>query len=341
MKKVAIVLSYFGTPKPFFKAFLASAEKNETIDFYFCGMNPDLIGDHPNFHYIRLNLQSFKNLIERFAKIKNICISPYKTSEYRPAIGLIFQDFLKSYDYWGVCDPDVVLGDIRTFLGPIFESGYERILELGHLCFYKNAPDVNRFFLREQNGQYTGYSFDFISHSPLTLHFDEMCGVNPLWASFKSFQWYRNNHIFSDLKSDYLDMRNWHYRFRHRVFYEYIDGKLFEYLIVGKKHYRKEMLYVHFQKRKIEMSDFKNKDHFYFFNNAFSSSASLNECFTNIFFLKRLIRLVKVFVWKCNIHLIYLAQRFFRFTKKRRKMPIITGFEQLPPFSFEEYLSDL
>ena len=39
-----------------------------------------------------------------------------KLCDYKPAYGLIFEDELIGYDYWGFCDTDILLGDIYQFL---------------------------------------------------------------------------------------------------------------------------------------------------------------------------------------------------------------------------------
>ena len=335
MKKVAIVFIYFGRPKPFFSAFLSSAKENETIDFFFGGMDREIIPDYPNFHYFDIDLASFKNLLEKYTGENDITIYPYKTSEYRPCLGLIFQDMLKSYDYWGTCDPDVILGDIRRFLDPVFDNNYERILELGHLSFYKNEKFVNELFLTDQKGKFTGYSFRFVSHCSDICHFDEMAGVNPMWANFHIDKWYRDNHIFSDIKSTSLEMKNSHYRFSHRVFYHWKGGRLFEYLLVKGKCFKREMLYVHYQRRTIDTSKYVFGHSFYFVKNKFVPCISKKKCLSRISLFKR-------FNFRCHLvflNLILRFKRFFFFGKAKSKKPNVTFFNQLPSFTFSEYIS--
>ena len=42
--------------------------------------------------------------------------SPYKLCDYKPVYGLIFDEDLQDYDFWGHCDVDLIFGDIRKFI---------------------------------------------------------------------------------------------------------------------------------------------------------------------------------------------------------------------------------
>lgn len=333
MKKIAIVLTYFGTPKPYFKFFLESAAKNNTVDFFFAGMDQKLIPNEPNFHYIAFSIFSFKRRLEEITKESGIVIYPYKSAEYRPAIGLIFDDILKDYDYWGYCDPDIILGNIRGILDKVLEEEYQRVLELGHFCLYKNEASINSFFLHRQDGKYVGRSFSYISHVQENCHFDEMGGINQLWASFKLDKWYRNNLIFSDISFASLEMKNANYSFRNRVFYKWDGGRLFEYLIKGKACYKKEMLYVHFQKRKVDVDDNLSKDLFYFFNNRISSVVGFERCFRAISKFSRLFFSIRRFAHKSFAYLKHMFQM-----KKSSVIPLTNSFDKMSKAVFDSYL---
>lgn len=75
-----------------------------------------------------------------------------KVWDYRPALGLLYADEIKPYDYWGHCDLDVVWGDMDKFL-PDHELApldvYSSHIEYVCGCFslYKNSKEVVEFFL--------------------------------------------------------------------------------------------------------------------------------------------------------------------------------------------------
>ena len=37
-------------------------------------------------------------------------------AEYKPAFGVVFEDFLTGYSHWGYCDLDMVLGNLPFFI---------------------------------------------------------------------------------------------------------------------------------------------------------------------------------------------------------------------------------
>ena len=37
-------------------------------------------------------------------------------AEYKPAFGVVFEDFLTGYSHWGYCDLDMVLGNLPLFI---------------------------------------------------------------------------------------------------------------------------------------------------------------------------------------------------------------------------------
>ena len=37
-------------------------------------------------------------------------------AEYKPAFGVVFEDFLTGYSHWGYCDLDMVIGNLPLFL---------------------------------------------------------------------------------------------------------------------------------------------------------------------------------------------------------------------------------
>ena len=40
---------------------------------------------------------------------------PYKCCDLKPAYGVIFEEYLTAYSYWGHCDFDLIFGDLQYF----------------------------------------------------------------------------------------------------------------------------------------------------------------------------------------------------------------------------------
>jgi hypothetical protein len=74
-----------------------------------------------------------------------------KVWDYRCALGLLYEDEIKDFDYWGTMDFDMVFGDMNQFL-PDSElsrldvySGHNEYV-CGCFSLYRNVPAVNELF---------------------------------------------------------------------------------------------------------------------------------------------------------------------------------------------------
>jgi len=96
----------------------------------------------------------------------------YKICELKPAYGLIFQNYLVNYDFWGYGDIDLVYGDILQFLPEKWNKEYDIISNHtefipGHLCILKNTIGIITLFQQVK-------SYKTIFQSPVYHGFDEI-----------------------------------------------------------------------------------------------------------------------------------------------------------------------
>lgn len=74
-----------------------------------------------------------------------------KVWDYRCALGLLYEDEIKDYDFWGHCDFDVVFGDMDKFVPDSVlneldvYSGHDQYV-CGCFSLYRNSPEVNNLF---------------------------------------------------------------------------------------------------------------------------------------------------------------------------------------------------
>jgi LmbE family N-acetylglucosaminyl deacetylase len=101
------------------------------------------------------NIESFK------ARVKNKLGIDYpgeigtgKVWDYRPALGLLYEDEIKHYnfDFWGHCDLDMVFGDVNKWFDDetmsnldIWSNHHEYIC--GPWTLYRNSERVNKLFM--------------------------------------------------------------------------------------------------------------------------------------------------------------------------------------------------
>ncbi len=81
---------------------------------------------------------------------------PYKLNDFKPAYGLIFSDILKTYDFWGHGDIDLVYGNIRKFMTPEILFDHDVIscrhdYTAGCFCLYKNNLQINTLFMQSRD----------------------------------------------------------------------------------------------------------------------------------------------------------------------------------------------
>lgn len=153
MKKIVLFIPYFGTFPNYFQLFLNSCSKNETINWIIFTDN-DTEYKYPK--NVRRVLMSFSEIKERIQKKFNfpICLkAPYKLCDYRPAYGLIFEDYTKGYDFWGYCDTDLLFGNLRKFLPDDLLVQYDKVGYLGHLAIYRNNEQMRTAFEKVCQGR--------------------------------------------------------------------------------------------------------------------------------------------------------------------------------------------
>ncbi|ASU33379.1 DUF6625 family protein [Mucilaginibacter xinganensis] len=149
--KIALITCYFGQAPWYFKLFLKSCAYNPGVHFYVIG---DLEISHPlpeNVYHVSMNISEFETLASQKLAMPVNVANPYKLCDLKPAYGVIFDDFLMNYDFWGHGDLDVIFGDIRGFITNKILDSYEVICVreeyiTGFFSLFKNIPFVNELF---------------------------------------------------------------------------------------------------------------------------------------------------------------------------------------------------
>lgn len=249
MQKIVILAVYYGKLPDYFDLWLLSCKYNPTVDFLL--VTDSEVHDLPeNVKNLYLPFDEMKSLVSK--KIGQPCVldTPYKLCDYRPMYGLIFEDYLAGYDYWGHCDIDLVFGNLRKFFEKYNLSEYDRFLHLGHLSLYRNTAESNHYF------QLPGSNRDWkevVSTNESCL-FDEWNGI---------YRIYKKNGIPMFEKRIFADISMMYKRFRlalddinydSQVFY-WDDGGIYRTYWDGDKKETDEFIYIHFKRRKMINND--------------------------------------------------------------------------------------
>jgi hypothetical protein len=104
-------------------------------------------------HILDTDLEGFKKRVRDKLgfEFPGVYGSP-KVWDYRCALGLLYEEEIKGYDFWGHCDFDVVWGDIKAFMPDVFleqldwySSHHQYIC--GCFSLYRNIAEVNKLFM--------------------------------------------------------------------------------------------------------------------------------------------------------------------------------------------------
>jgi hypothetical protein len=91
--------------------------------------------------------ETFRQLFDKF---------PYVLVEFKPALGIVFEDFLSSYSHWAYADLDTVMGRMDSLITRDILSKYDiytthfgdayRMYMRGQLTIHKNNPYINNLW---------------------------------------------------------------------------------------------------------------------------------------------------------------------------------------------------
>ena len=147
---IAVIATYFGNWPPWFPAFLVSCSRNESVNWILFTDCPELSWRPPNVRTIPMSMDQLNELAGEKTGLK-VCKRLYSQCDLRPTYGVIFEEYLREFDFWGHCDLDVVWGDLRRFITDSILDGSDLIsgkqgLIGGHLSLWRNDERINHLF---------------------------------------------------------------------------------------------------------------------------------------------------------------------------------------------------
>ncbi|KAB7789544.1 DUF6625 family protein [Bifidobacterium leontopitheci] len=149
----AFILPYYGKFPNYFQLFLNS-----------CGTNPDydwlvFTDDHTEYEYpanVHVHYETFQDMQERVKRRFNgdaELRTPYKLCDFKPIYGYLFEEYLDEYRFWGYGDCDVIYGQLNHFITERMLNEYDKIFSVGHLTLMRNTPENNRRFMLPLDGK--------------------------------------------------------------------------------------------------------------------------------------------------------------------------------------------
>jgi len=179
---ISMLYPFFGRLPWYFPYFIHTCKYNPTIDFVIFTDNDPPAQLPVNVIFVYQTLSEFKKLASEKLKLDvQVEPQPYKFCDLRPAFGIIFEDYISDYDFWGHGDTDVIFGDIRNFLTEEVLGNYDLIcLRSDYMsswftiyrnstklnALFKNSKDYQKVFLTEKyyNFDETNFTFFEFAH---------------------------------------------------------------------------------------------------------------------------------------------------------------------------------
>lgn len=251
-----MILPYFGKLPNYFSLFLLSCKNNPEIDWL---LYTDSQVQSPASN-IKINHCSFDIFVERIRKSIPFPItltSPYDLCDFKPTYGEVLKDDIVGYDFWGHCDCDLIFGDIRHFVTEDILEHYHKVFVLGHFVLYHNDKETNGFYRRQHF-----LDARIALNDAHQYYFDEWPGVGQAWQQ-QGLAFY-NRACFDDIYIRRYEFwptnrlpgcRNYQPRFKSmkHIIYSYHDNALYRIWEQQGQMCKEEILYIHLQKRKMEM----------------------------------------------------------------------------------------
>lgn len=273
MKKIVFICPYFGKlPDEQMVLWLNSCKYNPNIDWVI------ITDDHTTYNLpsnVSIKYYKFEDLkifVQTKFDFKISLEKPYKLCDFKPVYGYIFQEIVEGYDYWGHCDmTDCIFGDLNIFLTDENMSGYDKILFLGHMTLYRNTAEVNnRFRIRTESN----VALEDILGSEENKAFDEIneYSINQIYVENK-FPLKRMDEMYADVSCKkyafYVGQYNTNFEKKRDKYiptiFEWSNGKLYKCYLENGQINKKEIGYVHYQKRRMKccINNLNNISHFY------------------------------------------------------------------------------
>ena len=172
MKRIAILICYFGNLPWYFHYFVHTCKYNPDVDFYIITDDESWTNELPsNVTIIFKKLDDINQLASAKLGFETNIREGYKLCDFKPTYGFLFPDLLKGYDFWGHGDIDVIFGDIRQFMTDELLDNHELInvrhdFISGYFLLFRNNEKMNTLFMRSKD-------YKKVLSSPVHYCFDE------------------------------------------------------------------------------------------------------------------------------------------------------------------------
>lgn len=156
-KRIAFVNCYFGKLPWYFNYFVHTCRYNPQIDFFIITDHyHELAGLPENVRIVPKTLEEINHIASEKLGFATNIKGGYKLCDFKPTYGLLFEDILQGYEFWGINDIDIILGNITGFITDEILSEYELISMrddyiTGYFSLFRNNEKMNMLFTESKD----------------------------------------------------------------------------------------------------------------------------------------------------------------------------------------------
>lgn len=259
--KIVYICPYFGKFPEHFKLWLKSCEKNENCKWVI------YTDDKREFDYpenVFVNYCTLDDLQKDFSKKLGFDVALKtikKLGDYKPLYGYLFSKDIGDALAWGHVDVnDSIYGRITNFLTDDILNKYDKIMTCGHMSVYKNTDEVNKRFMIPLK---SGIDYRTIFADDTFYNFEELAPISITTI-------YKENGIkIKDMSEDYADISIRYYKLRMgkvkknfdgyyvsktpKIVFTWDRGNLYGFSKKKKDIKKKEYMYIHLKRRKLNI----------------------------------------------------------------------------------------
>lgn len=266
--RIALIVAYYGEYPSYFQNWLGCAKHNQGIDFYVITDSSTEKYDIP--HNVKIIRWSFKRLREKFQNqfpFKIWLKTPYKLCDYKLAYGKLLEEYLTDYDWWGYIDMDIIFGDLYKFCSRYLQDDYQRIDRNGHFSIFKNTEENRMLFLKvfpfmdvykPKEVYKNGHAFGYDEVGGGRFRFGITYGMEKSGMKVADLSEYVADIRIT--KKDFSSFRG-DVEFQHEIF-KWQNGILEEIHRDNEEIISSEIMYVHSQKRSMEVTTNNHSEYY-------------------------------------------------------------------------------
>lgn len=256
MNSIMLISPYFGTKFPdTFSVLIDSLKENPTIQFLIpTDIDFSEFDGIPNVTFVHETLENLNKKIDVILGYHGILNNAYKLCDFRPMFGVLFSKYISSREWWGYFDPDIIFGNIRSFLTPKVLNSYDRIFTQGHLTLFRNTPEINNLWQHDFHVPGVPRFRTVATHSAF-FAFDEWGwgkrrgrGLSYALDRSRLIRQFDDKQLIADLYPNIFEFKTT--SGLSIRYFTYFHGELQGLDSLGMEH---NFLYVHFQKRSIAL----------------------------------------------------------------------------------------